>query len=161
MSIRVPESHVDLLTGPYLQIIITLMPDGQPQASVVAGDYDGTHIRFTAQPSRQKIKNLQANPKVTVMVTDPKNIWRYIEVRGEVDAITKDGMLGFLDGIAMAYAKKPKYYGSLAPAELEGKEDRIMVRIRPTKVNAYLGQPEVTHPRQPGAAAAALRPGDG
>ena len=38
MSATIPESHLDLINGPYLHVVITVMPDGQPQASLVAGE---------------------------------------------------------------------------------------------------------------------------
>jgi hypothetical protein len=41
-----------------------MMPDGQPQSSIVWCDYDGACVRVHTTSERQKGKNMQANPKV-------------------------------------------------------------------------------------------------
>lgn len=33
MTISIPESHIDLIAGPYSVILTTVMPGGQPQAN--------------------------------------------------------------------------------------------------------------------------------
>ena len=48
------------------------MPDGQPQSSLVWCDYDGTHVRVNITRERQKGKNVQADPRVSLLVIDPE-----------------------------------------------------------------------------------------
>ena len=45
MSLPVPDSHLDLLTRPIHGVLTTMMPDGQPQSSLVWCDYDGECAR--------------------------------------------------------------------------------------------------------------------
>jgi len=44
MGTRIPESHRDLLAGPVTVVLSTVMPNGQPQMSVVWVDFDETHV---------------------------------------------------------------------------------------------------------------------
>ena len=42
----IPSAFLDLVNGPRVAALTTLMPDGQPQTTVVWCDYDGTHVRI-------------------------------------------------------------------------------------------------------------------
>jgi pyridoxine/pyridoxamine 5'-phosphate oxidase len=70
MTVRIPETHLDLLNGPRVAALTTLMPDGQPQSNLVWCDYDGESARVNTTRQRQKGKNMLANPKVTLFIVD-------------------------------------------------------------------------------------------
>ncbi len=133
MTTRIPDSHKDLLDEPVHAVLTTMMPDGQPQSSIVWCDYDGTYVRVNTTRERQKGKNMRANPKVTLLVIDLHDAGRWIEVRGEVE-ITEEGALEHLDEITQQYSDKP-YYGGIFPVEQREKETRIICKIKPKKVN--------------------------
>lgn len=133
MTATIPESHRDLLDEPIHGVLTTMMPDGQPQCTLVWCDYDGTHVRINTTRERQKGKNLQANPKATLLVIDQHDADRWIEIRGEVE-ITEDGALDHLNAITSQYSDRP-YYGGIFPAEKKDRETRIICRLRPMKVN--------------------------
>jgi len=82
----------------------------------------------------QKEKNIQANPDVSVMVLDPQNPYRYLEVRGVVGEIVEEGAIEQLDQIAHFYTGKPTYYGHIVPAERLGTRTHVICKIRPLKV---------------------------
>ena len=138
MSAKIPESHVDLLTGPVYVTMATVMPDGQPQLTVVWCTFDGTHVLVSTARGRQKEKNLLARPMATLLAVDPQSPFRYLEVRGSVE-ITEDGGMDLINELAMLYMNQPKYYGGVAPAELESQETRVVCKILPQKVNAFGG----------------------
>ena len=133
MIATIPESHRDLLAAPNHGVFTTLMPDGQPQYSMVWLDYDGAVIRINITRERQKAKNLLANPKATLLVIDRDNSGRYIEIRGEVE-IVEEGALEHLDKITAQYTTRP-YYGGIYPLEQREKETRIICKLLPHKVN--------------------------
>jgi len=56
---------------------------------VWADQADG-YVRFNTAAGRQKWKNLTERPQVTVMVLDPDNGQRYIEIRGKVASVKDD-----------------------------------------------------------------------
>ena len=84
MQTTIPESHKDLLLNAVYGVLTTMMPDGQPQMSMVWIDFDGRDVLINTTLERQKAQNMLANPKVNVLVIDPQNGVRFLEVRGEV-----------------------------------------------------------------------------
>jgi PPOX class probable F420-dependent enzyme len=111
-----------------------MMPDGQPQSSLVWCDYDGKTVQVNTTRQRQKSKNMASNPKVSLLVIDTNDDGRWIEVRGEV-TISEKGALEHLDDITGLYTEHPCYYGHVFPQEQRDKETRIICHIKPTKVN--------------------------
>jgi PPOX class probable F420-dependent enzyme len=135
MTMTIPESHRNLITGPYIQTVITLMPDNQPQATPVWGDIKGEFLVFTTVRGRQKEKNLLRDPRVTILITDPEDPYRYLEIRGEVVAMQDEGGVEQINELARIYTDSSTYYGDFTPAELEHQEQRILVKVKPIKVN--------------------------
>ncbi len=135
MTVTIPDSHLDLLLEPVHGVLTTLLPDGQPQSSIVWVDYDGEHILINTTLERRKGRNMQANPKVTVLVIDPKNGSRWIEVRGRVVEITQEGAEAHADKLTQLYDGKQHFYGDIYPVEQKYKETRVIVRIEPLKVS--------------------------
>jgi PPOX class probable F420-dependent enzyme len=133
MEIGIPESHLDLLLCPIHGVLTTMMPDGQPQSSLVWCDYDGECARVNTSRERQKGKNMQRNPKVTLLVVDPEDTTRFIEIRGEAELI-EAGALAHLDEITRQYTRYPHYYGYVFPAEKRQQETRVICRIHPKKI---------------------------
>ena len=136
MSGMIPESHQDLLLQPVNGVLTTVMPDGQPQMSIVWGDFDGRYVLINTTLERQKGKNMQANPKVNLLMIDPKNVARFLEVRGEVVKITQEGAIEHADKQTSAYSNNSKqhFYGDIYPVEQQEKETRVIVKILPKKV---------------------------
>jgi PPOX class probable F420-dependent enzyme len=134
MSVKIPESFRDLLEKPVVVTLATVMPDGQPQLSAVWYSYDGEYLLVNSARGRQKDKNMQERPQVSILAVDPQNPYRYLEVRGEVVEITEKGAKESIDELARKYTGSPSYYGHVAPAELENKEVRVLYKIRPTHV---------------------------
>ena len=135
MSPPIPESHRDLLDGPIVAALATLMPDGQPQVTPVWCSYDGTHIIVNATAAGQKHKNMAARPRVTLMVFDPQDQFRYLEIRGVVDEITAEGGGESMNALSLLYTGQPKRYGVEAPPR--EVSERLLYKIRPTRVNYH------------------------
>ena len=133
MSLPIPESHRDLLTRPIHGVLTTMMPDGQPQSSLVWCDEDGACARLNTTRERQKGRNMQANPKVSLLIVDPADTSRYIEIRGEAELI-ETGALEHLDWLTRAYTQHPHYYGYIYPMERQQRETRIICRIHARKI---------------------------
>jgi PPOX class probable F420-dependent enzyme len=134
MSSHIPESHRDLLDGPIIASLATLMPDGQAQVTPVWCSYDGTYIIVNATADRQKHKNMVERPRVTLMVFDPQNQFRYLEVRGVVEDISPEGGGESMNEMSLLYTGKPKRYGIEAPSR--EVSERLLYKIRPTRVNS-------------------------
>ena len=133
MFLPIPESHLDLLIRPVPGVITTMLPDGQPQSSLVWCDYDGECAQVNTSRQRQKGRNMAINPKVSLLIVDPEDTSRYIEIRGEVE-LKEEGALEHLDQITRQYTRHPQYYGYVFPLEKKAKETRIICRIHASKI---------------------------
>jgi PPOX class probable F420-dependent enzyme len=136
MPIEIPESHRDLLNGPRVAALTTLMPDGSPQTTVVWCNFDGTHVLVNTMRGFRKEKNMRANPRVTLLCYDPRRPLRYLEIRGTVVEMTEDGALEHLDGLSELYAGRKPYFGECVPVEFKEKETPVLCKILPTHVIA-------------------------
>ena len=133
MSLPIPDSHVDLLTRPVHGVLTTMMPDGQPQSTLVWCDYDGQRARVNTTAERQKGRNMRANPRVTLLIIDPDNSARYIEIRGTAQ-FSQTGAIEHLDTLTRAYTAHPAFYGYVYPPEQRRRETRLIVRIEATRI---------------------------
>lgn len=135
MGVPIPDTHRDLLVEPIHGVFSTMMPGGQPQSSLVWADYDGTYVLINTTLERQKGRNMCANPKVALLVIDPKDVSRWIEVRGNVVEIRREGAEAHADKLTRLYTGKQRFYGDIYPVEQQQKETRVIVIIEPLKVS--------------------------
>ena len=136
MSILIPETHLDLFQNPVHGVLTTIMPDGAPQSSIIWVDYDGEHVLINTTLERQKGRNMQANPKVTILVIDPKDSGRWIEVRGQVKELSELGADEHADKLTQRYCHpKRHFYGDIYPVEQKYKETRVVVKVEPIKIS--------------------------
>ncbi|MFF4574089.1 PPOX class F420-dependent oxidoreductase [Streptomyces sp. NPDC001410] len=119
-----------LLDGPVFIIVGTVQPDGSPQMSPVWVKRDGDQILFSTTVDRRKKKNLDRDPRVSVVVQDPKMPYVYGEIRGTAEMTTQGGP-ELIDELSMKYTGKN--YAEFNPASAEDAE-RVVVRITPRKV---------------------------
>jgi PPOX class probable F420-dependent enzyme len=136
MQVTIPNTHRDLFQEPVHGVLTTMMPSGMPQSSIVWVDYDGEYILINTTLERQKGRNMQANPKVTILVIDPKDSSRWIEVRGQVREMTRDCADAHADKLTQRYCpNKRLFYGDIYPPEQKEKETRVLVRIAPVRIS--------------------------
>jgi len=133
---QIPESHYDLLNRPRVAALTTLMPDGQPQTTVVWCNFDGTCVLVNTMRGFQKEKNMRANPRVTLLCYDPCQPLRYLEIRGTLIEMTEEGALEHLDGLSELYTGRKPYFGECVPVEFKEKETPVLCRILPTHIVA-------------------------
>ena len=133
MSRPIPASHVDLLTRPIPAVLTTLMPDDQPQSSLMWCDFDGQCARINTTAERRKGRNMRADPRVTLLIVDPDDTSRYIEIRGDVQ-LTEEGAIEHLDALTRQYTAHPHFYGYVYPYEQRARETRLTGRIVATKI---------------------------
>jgi PPOX class probable F420-dependent enzyme len=132
-TVSIPASHLDLLTRPICGVLTTMGADGQPQSSLVWVDVDGERARVNTTLERQKGRNLLANPKVSLLLVDPENTARFIQIRGEAELVT-DGALEHLDQLTRKYTRHPRFYGCVYPVEQRARETRVICRIHARRV---------------------------
>jgi PPOX class probable F420-dependent enzyme len=132
-TMPIPASHLDLLSRPICGVLTTMGADGQPQSSLVWVDHDGECARVNTTLERQKGRNLLANPKVSLLVVDPDNTARFIQVRGDAELVT-DGADDHVDALTRQYTHHPRYYGFIGPVVQRPRETRVICRIHARRV---------------------------
>ena len=122
MQVIISNTHRDLFREPIHGVLTTMMPDGMPQSSIVRVDYDGEYVLINTTLERQKGRNMQANPKVTILVIDPQDSSRWIEVRGQVREMLQDCAEAHADKLTQRYCpNKRHFYGDIyLPEQQEG-----------------------------------------
>jgi PPOX class probable F420-dependent enzyme len=133
VDVAVPDSHLDLLARPIVGVFTTMLPDGQPQSSLTWVDYDGTCARVNTTLERRKGRDLLANPTVSLLVVDPGDTSRFVQVRGDAELVT-EGAEEHLDELTRRYTAHPSYYGFIYPVEQRDHETRVTVRIHARRV---------------------------
>ena len=131
MQDKIPESHLDIFEKKSFGVLSTLMPDGSPQSSVIWLHYNDGCIYFNSITGRQKYRNIKKDPKVTLLITDPDNPYRYIEVRGKITVITSRKANEFVDALAKKYLGFDVY-----PNHRIGVT-RVIYKLVPEKIYCY------------------------
>jgi PPOX class probable F420-dependent enzyme len=123
------QDTVRLAKGKNLATVVTLMPDGQPQALLTWIDTDGDNILVNTEPQRQRGKNIRRDPRVTVLVHSADDPWDWSEVRGRVvETIGGQKARDHIDALSRKYSGQD--YGNPI-----GPEGRVIYVVRPDKVN--------------------------
>ncbi|ONI68108.1 PPOX class F420-dependent enzyme [Kribbella sp. ALI-6-A] len=130
MTTELPDQARALLDGANLAVLATVNADGSPQTSAIWVGRDGTDVLISSTAGLRKIRNLEADPRTSLIVIDATDPLRYAEIRGTA-TITPDS------DRAVAQALAIKYEGPDAAAEyaeLPPHVKRVVVRITPHHV---------------------------
>jgi len=123
----IPDSHRDLLSA-QVATLATIGTDGRPQLSEVWFLAEGDTVSISLNSTRQKTKNLSRNPACNLFILDLANPYRYVELRGDAE-ITPDADYAFATKVGAKY-------GADVRAHDHPGESRVVVTVRPTRVNA-------------------------
>ena len=118
-------SELRLFQAPVFVVMTTINPDGAPQSSVVWAKVDGDDVLMSTIRGRRKCRNMERDPRITLLAYDPGDPYVYTELRGTV-TLTEEGGVALIDELSRAYDGKP---WTVRPAET-----RVVVRFTPTKV---------------------------
>ena len=115
------------LEEPFVGEVTTLRPDGSPHTTVVWVDVDTDEVIFNTAVGRAKERYLRKDPRVSLIVVDPENTYRWVSVDGTAE-LTTDGADAQIDKLAKKYLGQDEYPWR------KPEEQRITVRIRPNRV---------------------------
>lgn len=123
---RPPESHADLLTRPTFAHLATVRPDGAPLVNPMWFLWDEAQgvIKLTHTKRRSNYTIFQSEPRVALAITDPDDPYRYLQVRGVVEAIEDDPTGAFYQILQLRYRGKV--------SEVADRAYRVVVTVRPT-----------------------------
>jgi PPOX class probable F420-dependent enzyme len=129
----IPASHLDLFERPVCAVLTTIGPDGAPRSSLVWVDQESGQARFNTTLERQKTRDLLASPRCSVLVVDPENSGRFIQIRGDAELVT-DGAIEHLDALTRRYTHHPRFYGFVYPKTRHAHETRVIGRIHAQRI---------------------------
>jgi PPOX class probable F420-dependent enzyme len=126
-SPTIPETHRDLLESD-VAVLATIGSDGRPQLSAVWFLYQGDQVRVSLNTSRQKVKNLRANPGVNLFLLDRAAPTRYLEIRGDAE-VADDPDYAFASQVGRKYGADLRAFDGSNP-------HRVVATIKPVRINA-------------------------
>jgi PPOX class probable F420-dependent enzyme len=104
----VPENVRELAKGKNFAAVTTLRADGHPATQVMWIDCDDEYLLINTEKHRRKFANVQRDPRVTVMIWDAENPYRYVEVRGVVREIVEGpAARAHIDELSWRYFGRP------------------------------------------------------
>ena len=106
MGIALNEEIRRLLDGPNFGVLATLNPDGGPQTSAMWVGRDGDDVLFSTVAGRRKHRNLERDPRASVVVLDAEDPYNYVELRGRVISMDEDVGRAFDTGLSWKYDGK-------------------------------------------------------
>ncbi|MCO1660715.1 pyridoxamine 5'-phosphate oxidase family protein [Pseudonocardia humida] len=125
MAVLTEEARA-LFAGPNIAHIATLLPDGGPHSVPVMIDVEGGYLAFFTAPTSRKGRNLVADDRVAISVTDRDDLVRSALVRGRVvERVGGDAGWEIVDRIFA------KYTGGPYPRD----EDREAFLVEPAHVS--------------------------
>lgn len=123
---EIPDSHKGLLNA-QVGVLGTIGASGRPQLSATWFLAEGDTVKISLNTARQKVKNLQADPKASFLIFDPDSPYKYVELRGDAE-ITAD------DDYAFANKLGAKYGGANLRERDNAGDSRVVVTIKPARV---------------------------
>ena len=115
------------LEQPFVGTLTTLRDDGSPHSTIVWVDTDTDEVLFNTAAGRAKERHLRRDPRVSLLVVDAEDTYRWLAVSGNAE-LTTEGADEQIDKLAKKYLGKDEYPWR-NPAE-----QRISVRIHLERV---------------------------
>ena len=125
-----PELHPDtvkLAQGANYGSITTMLPSGRLQTQVIWVHTDGERLVVNTEVHRQKFKNVERDPRVTLTIRNEQDPYHYVEARGRVvETVGGEEAREHIDQLSQ------KYHGQdYDPDDI--KSERVMLWIVPER----------------------------
>lgn len=118
----------ELATGRNFAALTTLFRDGGPQTQVMWVDADDDHVLINTEVHRAKFRNVERDPRVSVLIWELGDPYRYVEVRGRVtDVVRGPQARAHIDACSERYRGRP-----YDPERIHS--ERAILRITPDRV---------------------------
>lgn len=124
--VLMPEAE-QLFTAANFASVATLLPSGRIQNQTLWAHVENGRVVLNTETHRVKYLNTTRDPRITVLVRDEHDPYRYAEVRGKVEEYTTGQRAReHVDELAQ------KYLGKDYPPEAI-KSERVILHVRPER----------------------------
>jgi hypothetical protein len=87
-AVPIPASHHDLFRPGSVGVLTTLGPQGDPESTLVRIDLDGDRAAVAVEPLLRR--RLAADTRVSLLVVDPLDTARFVQIRGVAECLPGD-----------------------------------------------------------------------
>lgn len=102
MSVEIPKELAPLLDSTAVAFVSTIGPKGEPQTTPMWFMWKDGAVHFSLVDGRQKLRNLRRDPRTSVVIVDPAEPTRYVELRGRVELVP-DAQVALEREVAIKY----------------------------------------------------------
>ena len=108
MGISLPEDLKAVIDARNFAHLVTLDPDGTPQASAMWITREGDQIVFNTAQGRRKWRNMNRDPRVAISISPADKPYENWSIQGQAEMRTSDGV-AVIDRLAQKYIGREKY----------------------------------------------------
>ena len=110
----------------HVAVLSTVRLDGTVQSHLMWVHHDGEHIIMNTEVHRPKFKNIERDPRVTVVLMDQENQYSFVEVRGTViETVRGPAAAQSIDDLSH------KYRGAAYSSQIQS--ERVILKIQVDK----------------------------
>lgn len=130
-AVSLSPALVELAAKPVLIVMATKRPNGSIQLNPIWFELRDGLVTVNSNTRRSWPRNLQREREATMLLVDPELPDRYAQIRADLVDVIPDPRVEVIDRLAR------RYTGTKFRA-LEPGEERITMRLKPTKVSGDL-----------------------
>jgi PPOX class probable F420-dependent enzyme len=94
--------------NPYVGTVTTLRGDGSPHSTVVWVDVRDGEVGFNTAQGRAKVRHIEGDPRVSLLVVDPNDPYKWVAVWGRAELTDEDADRQ-IDKLAKKYIGRDTY----------------------------------------------------
>jgi PPOX class probable F420-dependent enzyme len=112
-------------------IVATKRPNGTVHMNPVWFEYDNGYFWLNSWRGSKWLENLEREGEITLALIDPKDMYRFAEVRGRLVEATDEGGADHIDRLSL------RYMGQTYQRHMPGVQ-RVKIQLEPVSVKSSL-----------------------
>ena len=133
MPARLTEKMQTFLNEVFPAVVAVKRENGSVQVTPVWFEYRDGYLWLNSNTKRRWAQRLQKQGEVDMLLLDPRDMFRWLKVRGRLVEMTTQGASEHIDRLSLRYTGNPKY------RSYEPGEQRITLKIEPLRVSRSWG----------------------
>ena len=132
------EARDEFLSHPKIAVLSTSVPDGAPLSVPIWFEWDGERARFFSSVSSPKMRRIEANPLVSLLVANPAGEpERWVLIEGTVE-VSSDGAFDLAERLAHRYWDMANAgHAQTVQDWRDGADGLRLVEIVPSRIRSY------------------------